>query len=83
MFDEQDQGVVQIGWFNLTRTIDNTGWLSDEPDKEKGIEMKSKGTETGIVVMAGRADEKGKLPKNVSMENPAREVDVVSTTDTE
>lgn len=34
-FNEQDQGDVQIGWFNLNGSTNNSGWLSDELDKEE------------------------------------------------
>lgn len=82
-FDEQDQRDVQIGWFDLNRSIDNSRWLSDKADKEKGTEMKLEGNEAGIAVVAERADEKGKLPENAGMENSAQELGTVSMVDTE
>lgn len=36
-FDEQDLGSVQIGWFDINGSTDNTGWLSDEPDVDEGF----------------------------------------------
>ena len=41
-FDEQDQGDVHIDWFDLNKSTDNSGWLSDEPDRDEGTESKLK-----------------------------------------
>ncbi|XP_028117201.1 14-3-3 protein 10-like [Camellia sinensis] len=32
-FKEQDQGNLQIGWFDLSLSTDNRGWLNNESDK--------------------------------------------------
>ncbi|THG20064.1 hypothetical protein TEA_018425 [Camellia sinensis var. sinensis] len=79
----EDQGDVQIGWFDLDGSIDNSGWLSDESNNEEGTEMKSEEIEARIDVLAKRADEKGKLPENTGMENSTQELGAVSTVDME
>ncbi|GMP54739.1 hypothetical protein CsSME_00019804 [Camellia sinensis var. sinensis] len=63
--------------------MDNSGWLSDEPDKKEGTETKPEGKEARIAAVARMADENEKLLKNTSVENLTQELGTVNTTYTE
>lgn len=77
-FDEQHQGDVHIDWFDLNGSIDNFGWLSDEPDIDEGTGSKLEEQKVRTTAMARTADEKGKLSKNTGEEQLTRELGIVS-----
>ena len=72
---------MQIGWFDLNGSTDNSGWLSDEPDREDGTEIKQEEKKARIAAVAGMADKKEKLSKNTGVESLAQELGIVSTVD--
>ena len=74
---------MQIDWFDLNGSADNSWWLSDKPDKEEGTKPKPEENEGRIAVVAGMAEDKGKLPESTGIKNLAQELGVVSTADTE
>lgn len=74
---------MQIDWFDLNESTDNSGWLSNEPDREEQTQPKPEEKEVRIVVVAGMAKDKGKLPKNTGIKNLAQQLGTVSTVDTE
>ncbi|THG17752.1 hypothetical protein TEA_030168 [Camellia sinensis var. sinensis] len=82
-FDEQDQGDLHIDWIDLNGSIDNSGWLSDEPDRDEGTKSKLEEQKVGTAAMVGTTDGKGKLPENTDEEQLAQELGIVSTIHTE
>lgn len=74
---------MQIDWFDLNGSANNFGWLSDEPDREERTETKPEEKVARIVVVAGMANEKGKLLENIGVKISAQELGTVSTVDVE
>jgi len=67
----------------LNGLTDNTGRLSDEPDKEEEIGIKPEGKEAEVVAVERKANEKRKLIEDMCAGNLTQEVGVVNTIDTE
>ncbi|KAF5932808.1 hypothetical protein HYC85_028979 [Camellia sinensis] len=65
------------------RSIDNSRWLSDEPNIDEGTEVKLREQKVGTAAMAGTANMKGKLPESTGKEQLAQELGIVSTVHTE
>ncbi|KAF5933768.1 hypothetical protein HYC85_029939 [Camellia sinensis] len=78
-----NKGDVQIDWFDLNGSKDNSGWLSDEPDREEETKPKLEEKEARIARVVGMAEEKEKLSESTSIKNLAQELGAVSTADTE
>ncbi|KAF5933072.1 hypothetical protein HYC85_029243 [Camellia sinensis] len=55
-FNEQDSGDVNINWFDLDGSVENTGWLSDEPDVVEAPQPEQGQLEAGISAVAGMAE---------------------------
>lgn len=70
-YDKQDQGDMQIDWFNLNGLTENSGWLSDEPDREEGTKPKPEKKRIGIATIARMPEEKGKLLESTDIKNLA------------
>ncbi|XP_028060209.1 DEAD-box ATP-dependent RNA helicase 8-like [Camellia sinensis] len=74
---------MHIGWFDLNGSTENSGWLSDEPDRDEGTESKLEEQKAGTVAMARMADGNAELLENTSEEQLAQELGIISTVHTE
>lgn len=66
----------------MNGSMDNSAWLSDEPDIDEGSQPKQKQLETGIAAMVRTTDNKGKLLESIGTKNFAQELGSVCTADT-